>query len=144
MKLTLQEIANLIDGSIEGDNTKVIYGLNSLVNADLNQISYAVSEKYKDAMINSEAGAIIVNQGLKDQCKTNAIIVKNVYLAYSILSHKFKQTQDINDLSFGNEVHYRLFPGQMHAFLSNSIQLPTALICIKEMGKAAQTIFSNL
>ena len=34
MKLTLQEIANLIDGSIEGDNTKEIYGLNSLVNAE--------------------------------------------------------------------------------------------------------------
>jgi UDP-3-O-[3-hydroxymyristoyl] glucosamine N-acyltransferase len=106
MKLTLQEIANLIDGSIEGDNTKEIYGLNSLENADLNQISYAVSEKYKDAMINSQAGAIIVNEGLKIYCKTNAIIVKNVYLAYSLLSHKFKQTQDINDLTFGNEVSY--------------------------------------
>ena len=43
MKLTLQEIANLIDGSIEGDNSKEISGLNSLVNAELNQISYAVS-----------------------------------------------------------------------------------------------------
>ena len=106
MKLTLQEIANLIDGSIEGDNTKEIYGLNSLVNAELNQISYAVSEKYKEAMINSEAGAIIVSEGLKGYCKTNAIIVKNVYLAYSLLSHKFKQTQDIYDLSFGNEVSY--------------------------------------
>jgi acetyl esterase len=47
-------------------------------------------------------------------------------------------------LSFNNEVHYRLFPGQMHAFISNSIQLPTSLICIKEMGIAAQNIFSNL
>ena len=47
-------------------------------------------------------------------------------------------------LSFGNEVHYRLFPGQMHAFLSNSVQLPTALICIKEMSDAAKTIFSKL
>ena len=47
-------------------------------------------------------------------------------------------------LSFGNEVHYRLFPGQMHAFLSNSVQLPTALICIKEMSEAAKTIFSKL
>lgn len=46
-------------------------------------------------------------------------------------------------LSFGNEVHYRLFPGQMHAFISNSIQLPTSLICIKEMGIAAQNIFSK-
>jgi len=47
-------------------------------------------------------------------------------------------------LSFSNEVHYRLFPGQMHAFLSNSVQLPTALICIKEMSDAAKTIFSKL
>ena len=46
--------------------------------------------------------------------------------------------------SFKNEVHYRLFPGQMHAFLSNPIQLPTSLICIKEMGTAAQKIYSNL
>ena len=47
-------------------------------------------------------------------------------------------------LSFGNEVHYRLFPGQMHAFVSNSVQLPTALICIKEMSEAAKKIFSNI
>ena len=47
-------------------------------------------------------------------------------------------------LSFGNEVHYRLFPGQMHAFLSNSVQLPTSLICLKEMGEAAKNIFSRL
>jgi acetyl esterase len=47
-------------------------------------------------------------------------------------------------LSFGNEVHYRLFPGQMHAFLSNSVQLPTALVCLKEMGEAAKNIFSKL
>ena len=47
-------------------------------------------------------------------------------------------------LSFGNEVHYRLFPGQMHACLSNSVQLPTALICLKEMAEAAKNIFSKL
>ena len=46
-------------------------------------------------------------------------------------------------LSFGNEVYYRLFPGQMHAFVSNSVQLPTALICIKEMSDAAKEIFSR-
>jgi len=106
MKLTLQEIANLVDGSINGDNFKEISGLNTLENADLNQISYAVSTKYKDAVINSKAGAIIVNEELKEYCNTNAIIVNNVYLAYSILSHKFKQSQDINDLRYGNEVSY--------------------------------------
>ena len=106
MKLTLQEIANLIDGYIEVDITKEIYGLNSLVNADFNQISYAVSLKYKQALIDSKAGAIIVNDGLKEHCNANAIVVKDVYLAYSILSHKFKQSQSVNNLSFGNEVNF--------------------------------------
>jgi len=32
----------------------------------------------------------------------------------------------------------------MHAFLSNSVQLPTALICLKEMSEAAKNIFSKL
>ena len=68
MKLTLQEIANLIDGSIKGDDSKEIYGLNSLENADFSQISYVVSLKYKDALIESKAGAIIVNERLKGFC----------------------------------------------------------------------------
>jgi UDP-3-O-[3-hydroxymyristoyl] glucosamine N-acyltransferase len=106
MKLTLQEIANLIDGSIKGDASKDIYGINSLENADFNQISYAVSLKFKDALIDSKAGAIIVNDGLKELCNTNAIVVKDAYLAYSILSHKFKQSQSVNNLSFGNEVNF--------------------------------------
>ena len=66
----------------------------------------AVSGKYKDALINSKAGAIIINEELKEHCNTNAIIVNNVYLAYSILSHRFKQSQDINDLRYGNQVSY--------------------------------------
>ena len=106
MKLTLQEIANLINGTIEGNLSKEIYGFNSLENADSNQISYAVSQKYKEALIGSKAGAFIVNDDLKDFCNTNKIVVKDVYLAYSILSHKFKQNQNINNLSFGNEVNY--------------------------------------
>ena len=128
MKLTLEEIANLIDGSIEGDNTKEIYGLNSLVNADLNEISYTVSEKYKDAMINSQAGAIIVNEELKNYCRTNAIIVKNVYLAYSLLSHKFKQTQDINDLSFGNEVSYPNTKIASSSLIGKNVEIGTETI----------------
>ena len=106
MKLTLEEIAKLIDGSVQGDESKEINGINSLEHADISEISYAVNKKYKEALINSKASAIIVNEELKEYCYTNKIVVKNVYLAYSILSHKFKQTQDINDLSFGNDVSY--------------------------------------
>ena len=106
MKLNLEEIADLIDGSIKGDPSKEIHGINSIDNANSNEISYAVSEKYKEALINSNAGAVIVDEALKKHCKSNKIIVKDVYLAYSKLSHKFKQYQDISDLKYGNEVNH--------------------------------------
>ena len=106
MKLKLEEIANLIDGSIEGDLSKEILGINSLDDADSNQISYIVSEKHKKSLTKSSAGAVIVEDNLKKYCKTNAIIVKNAYLAYSILSHKFKQSQDIADINYRNDADY--------------------------------------
>lgn len=106
MKFTLEEIAKLIDGSIEGDSSKQISSVNSLDNADSNQISYAVSNKYKESLIHSSAGAIIVNKSLKKHCKTNAIVVENVYLAYSIISHKFKLNQNINNLKYGYEQNH--------------------------------------
>ena len=104
MKLTLAEIAKLIGASVHGDSSKEILGISTLNDANSRQISYAVSKKYKEHLINSNAGAVIIDESLKDQCSTNALLVKNVYLAYSILTHKFKYLQNINHLKVGSEV----------------------------------------
>ena len=98
MKLTLQDIAKLIDATLSGDSSKEISGINTLIDADSNQISYAVSKKYKESLIDSGAGAVIVDKKLIKHCTTNTLLVENVYLAYSILTHKFKQQQNINHL----------------------------------------------
>ena len=39
---------------------------------------------------------------------------------------------------FGNKVTYKLYPGQIHGFLSNSKHFPKSAECIIEIGKAAQ------
>ncbi len=39
---------------------------------------------------------------------------------------------------FGNRVTYKLYPGQIHGFLSNSKHFPKALDCIKDIGNAAK------
>ena len=106
MTFSLEKIAELIGATIIGDSTTEIRGISTLKDANVNQISYAVSEKYRKALIDSNAGAVIVNENLKQYCKTNAIIVKDVYLGYSILSHKFKEIQNIKDLKQGNEVKF--------------------------------------
>jgi len=104
MILTLEEIAKLIGASVHGEPSKEILGINTLIDANSEQISYAVSKKYKELLIHSNAGAVIVDESLKDQCTTNVLLVKNVYLAYSLLTHKFKYLQNINHLHSGSEV----------------------------------------
>jgi len=104
MKLTLEEIAQIIGATVLGDSSKEILGINTLTDANSEQISYAVSKKYKDLLIKSDAGAVIVDEGLKNYCSTNVLLVKNVYFAYSILTHKFKYLQNINHLQPVSEV----------------------------------------
>ena len=104
MKMKLEEVAKLIDAAILGDSSKEISGINTLVDAGSDQISYAISKKYKELLINSNAGAVIIDKNLKDYCSTNKLLVKNVYLAYALLSHKFKHLQDFNHLQSGSKL----------------------------------------
>ncbi|MDA9336301.1 UDP-3-O-(3-hydroxymyristoyl)glucosamine N-acyltransferase [Candidatus Pseudothioglobus singularis] len=106
MILTLSEIAELVEGSIEGDPSKTINGIGALDSANSSQISYAVNKKYKDSLKKSNAGAFIVNKSLKQFCHRNIVLVENVYLAYSILSHKFKVTQNIEHFKYGHQLSY--------------------------------------
>ena len=89
MKFTLKEITNFIGGALVGDASKEILGINTLTNATSDQISFATSSKYKESLLSTDAGAVIVNKNLKEYCSTNILLVEDVHLAYSILSHKF-------------------------------------------------------
>ena len=96
MKLTLEEIAKLIDAKVYGESSKEIMGMNTLDNATSDHISHAVSQKYKKSLTNSNAGAVIVDKKLIDHCPSNALLVENVSLAYALLTHQFKNHQNIN------------------------------------------------
>ena len=42
--------------------------------------------------------------------------------------------------SFKNEVYYKVYEGQMHAFVSNIVSLPTSIVCINEASDAIKQI----
>ena len=107
MKLTLKEIAKLVGGSVNGNSAKSIHGIGALDSANSRQISYAKNEKYKVSLLNSNAGAFIINKSLMEFCERDFILVDNVYLAYSLLSHKFKIKQDIRHFNFGHQLNYK-------------------------------------
>jgi UDP-3-O-[3-hydroxymyristoyl] glucosamine N-acyltransferase len=106
MTLSLKEIAELVGGSIDGDPSKTINGIGTLDSANSNQIAYAAGTKYKDSLISSNAGAFIINKELKHFCINESIIVDNVYLAYSILTHKFKVNQNNQYLNYEQQSNY--------------------------------------
>jgi len=63
MRLTAQQIANLIQGKLEGRPDVVLESVASLKNAGPTDLSYA-EEKYYDEAVRSTAGCIIVKSGV--------------------------------------------------------------------------------
>jgi UDP-3-O-[3-hydroxymyristoyl] glucosamine N-acyltransferase len=104
MMLTLEEIAKLIDAKVYGESSKEIMGMNTLDNATSDHISHAVSQKYKKSLTNSNAGAVIIDKKLIEHCPSNALLVENVSLAYALLTHQFKNHQNINHFQTASQV----------------------------------------
>ncbi len=90
MILSLEKIAELLGATLIGDSDTEINGISTLRDANENQISYAVSDKYINSLSNTKAGAVILPNKLKEHCPTNALIVENTYLAFAKITHQFK------------------------------------------------------
>ena len=90
MTLSLEKIAELIRATLSGDSNTQINGISTLKDANGNQISYAVSEKYINSLSNTKAGAVILPIKLKEYCPTNSLIVDDAYLAFAKITHQFK------------------------------------------------------
>ena len=90
MTLSLEKITELIGATLIGDSTAEINGISTLEDANGNQISYAVSDKYINSLSKTKAGAVILPKKLKKHCPTNVLIVDDAYLAFARISHQFK------------------------------------------------------
>jgi len=100
MILSLAKIAELIGATVIGDSSIEINGISTLRDANGNQISYAVSDKYINSLSNTKAGAVILTKKLKKHCPTNALKVDDAYLAFAKISHQFKQyNSPVNNLT---------------------------------------------
>ncbi|MDQ9008329.1 UDP-3-O-(3-hydroxymyristoyl)glucosamine N-acyltransferase [Acinetobacter gerneri] len=88
----LEELAKIVNGELIGQADFQIVGLASLAQAKANQISFVNGDKYLDTAVLSTAGALIINQSLKEHLPAhqNFIIVDNPYLAFAILTHVFE------------------------------------------------------
>ena len=90
---SLETLAHLVQGELFGDAALKLSGLASLEHADNQHIAFVNGEKYLDAAISTQAGALIVQQELKEKLTQhqNFIVVDNPYLAFAKLTHVFEK-----------------------------------------------------
>ena len=88
---TIQEIAALVNGNVEGNTTSKFNGLEQLGKATANQISFIGNRKYAKMWAESSAGVAVINETIElDSGPERALIrVKNADLAMAKLLEVF-------------------------------------------------------
>ena len=93
MKKTVQELADLISGTVIGDGTRVIEDVKGLAEAKKEDITFAV-HPYTEYLPQVHAGAVIVQSEVPAGDNT-LIIVENPRLAFSQLLVLFHPRQSV-------------------------------------------------
>lgn len=100
MEFTVQQIALLIGGEIQGDASLKINMLGKIQEAKAGQIAFLANPKYENYIYNTQASAVIVGKDFKARknLNTTLIIVENPYSSFTRLLeeyHKFVNFQKI-------------------------------------------------
>jgi UDP-3-O-[3-hydroxymyristoyl] glucosamine N-acyltransferase len=86
MKMTVQELAEVVSGRVVGDGGTQIERIADLINADQSEIAYVDSEKLFSEAVESRASCLIVKDGFAEKFPERTLIeVKNPKLAFSLI-----------------------------------------------------------
>lgn len=88
MSHTLEELACYVGGRVEGDANCVIDNVASLDSAVAQEISFYTGGKYKAALAETQADAVIISEKHIHLATTNFIVVDNPLLAFALLAEK--------------------------------------------------------
>jgi len=89
MKLTLLEVAELINGELHGSGDLEISGISSLQEAEENHLSFVVDHKYYKFVKDSKAAAFLIEKGLPPLENKPYIICKGAYACFVDLIKRF-------------------------------------------------------
>ena len=86
MKMTVQELAEIVGGRVVGDGATRIERIADLMDADQNEIAYVEDQKLIEGAVESKASCLIVKDGLAEKFPERTLIeVRNPKLAFSLI-----------------------------------------------------------
>ncbi|MGY6559709.1 MAG: UDP-3-O-(3-hydroxymyristoyl)glucosamine N-acyltransferase [Nitritalea sp.] len=93
MEFSLEQVAQLLNGSVEGDGSLLVSRLDKIQEGKPGGISFLANEKYVPYLYETEATAVIVSEDFAPQRKVNTVLirVKNAYTAFTDLLTAYEQ-----------------------------------------------------
>jgi len=89
MAYSLNEICERIQGKLEGDGTVLIQGVNTLEGANLDEITFAESDRYLETASKGQAAAIVVTDNFPEMSGRNLVRVPNARFAFMQIMEMF-------------------------------------------------------
>ncbi|WP_276499311.1 UDP-3-O-(3-hydroxymyristoyl)glucosamine N-acyltransferase [Pontibacter litorisediminis] len=92
MEFTVQQIADLLQGKVEGDNTVKVSTLAKIEEAQTGALAFLSNLKYEPYLYSTSASAVIVSDTLelKKQTQATLIRVADPYSSFSTLLHYYQ------------------------------------------------------
>lgn len=93
MEFTVRQIAMLLEGKVEGDDTLTISQLSKIEEGHPGSISFLSNSKYEPYLYTTQASAVIVDRAFtpKKPVSTTLIFVENSYSAFTRLLEEYHQ-----------------------------------------------------
>ncbi|RXK52141.1 UDP-3-O-(3-hydroxymyristoyl)glucosamine N-acyltransferase [Aquirufa rosea] len=93
MKFTVNQIAGLIHGTVDGNGADIISEFGKIEEGKSGAISFLANPKYEAFLYESKATAVIISNDLKLKKKPLATLIRveNPYLAFTILLQKYQE-----------------------------------------------------
>src|SRR4051812_48733645 len=95
MLFTAEQIAGIINGSIEGDASTSVTSFGKIEEAKSGQLAFLANPKYEEFLYSTGASIIIINdtQEIKQDIIATLIKVPDAYSAFAVLLDKYQQIQ---------------------------------------------------
>lgn len=95
MKFTAAQIAGILNGTVEGDETVVVSKLSKIEDGSEGSLTFLANLKYKSYIYSTQASVTIVNNDFvaSNEFSTTLIRVENAYQAFSQLLEYYNQVK---------------------------------------------------
>ncbi len=93
MEFSLEQIAGILGGTIEGEKDITINTISSIEDGKEGSISFLSNPKYEQFLYTTKASAVIVNEDFspKEKVSTSLIKVKNAYNSFTTLLEEYQR-----------------------------------------------------